>query len=51
MPLTEQPSPRGTRFASILARLLELPGYSWDSDIKPFHSVSHIYLYTEPSAR
>ncbi|KAG9206378.1 hypothetical protein G6514_003209 [Epicoccum nigrum] len=38
MPLTEQPSPRGTRFAGILARLLELPNYSWDSDIKPFHS-------------
>lgn len=40
MPLTEQTSPRGTRFASIFARLLELPNYTWDSDIKPFHSVS-----------
>jgi hypothetical protein len=43
MPLTEQPPPRGTRFANILARLLELPNYSWDSDIKPFHSVSHVH--------
>lgn len=29
----------GVQFAQILARLLELPNYSWDTEIPPFHSV------------
>jgi hypothetical protein len=43
MPLTEGTSPRETRFSGIFARLSELPNYVWDSDIKPFHSVSFLH--------
>jgi hypothetical protein len=28
-----------TRFARKFARLIDLPGYVWDTEIEPFHSV------------
>lgn len=27
------------RFAQIFSRLVDLPGYTWDTEIEPFHSV------------
>jgi hypothetical protein len=30
---------RRTLFTDILARLQELPNYTWDTDVAPFHSV------------
>ncbi|KAF2268395.1 putative histidine kinase HHK1p [Lojkania enalia] len=38
MAAAEPDSVRGSRFSQILARLLELPNYAWDTDIEPFHS-------------
>jgi hypothetical protein len=32
---------RAARFSHIFTRLLELHNYVWDSEIEPFHSVSH----------
>ncbi|KAF2115161.1 hypothetical protein BDV96DRAFT_646182 [Lophiotrema nucula] len=29
---------RRTRFSQILARVLEIPHYTWDTDVEPFHS-------------
>lgn len=34
-------------FSGIFARLQELPNYVWDSDIKPFHSVSVLGYHIE----
>lgn len=43
--MPEEPrSPREMRFSNIFARLSELPNYIWDSDIKPFHSVSYLEI-------
>ncbi|KAF2687868.1 hypothetical protein K458DRAFT_360637 [Lentithecium fluviatile CBS 122367] len=38
MAMPEEDHSRSARFAQILARLFDLPGYSWDSEIEPFHS-------------
>ncbi|OCL11555.1 hypothetical protein AOQ84DRAFT_373926 [Glonium stellatum] len=38
MASTQADDERGLKFAQILSRLLELPGYSWDIDREPFHS-------------
>ena len=31
------------QFQQILSRLLELPNYTWDTEIAPFHSVCTVY--------
>ncbi|KAF2195293.1 hypothetical protein K469DRAFT_545787 [Zopfia rhizophila CBS 207.26] len=38
MAATGPDSGREARFSQILARLLELPNYTWNTDIEPFHS-------------
>lgn len=31
---------RGAKFSQVLARLLDLPSYTWNTESEPFHSVS-----------
>ncbi|KAF2799442.1 two-component sensor protein histidine protein kinase-like protein [Melanomma pulvis-pyrius CBS 109.77] len=38
MATTEHDSERGAEFSQVFARLLELPNYTWDPEIPPFHS-------------
>jgi hypothetical protein len=33
--------------SEIVTRLSELPGYTWDTDIQPFHSVRRAELATQ----
>src|SRR3954463_8550354 len=40
MAATDADNGRTARFSQILARLQELPTYTWNTDIEPFHSVS-----------
>lgn len=37
------------RFQQILSRLLELPNYTWDTEIAPFHSVRAPCTWTTPA--
>lgn len=39
---SESTSAREARFSEILSRLQEIPNYSWDTSIDPFHSVSSL---------
>jgi hypothetical protein len=39
MPPKDPDQSRSARFAQIFSRLVDLPGYSWDTEIEPFHSV------------
>jgi hypothetical protein len=41
---------RTTRFAQIFARLIDLPGYVWDTEIEPFHSVRTAKRYMQTPA-
>ncbi|KAJ4303573.1 Chk1 protein kinase [Kalmusia sp. IMI 367209] len=38
MAATDDDADRSARFTQILSRLVELPNYSWDTEIPPFHS-------------
>jgi hypothetical protein len=42
----EEDKSRSTRFAQIFSRLIDLPGYTWDTEIEPFHSVRMLEMQT-----
>jgi len=48
----EEDQSRTARFAQIFSRLIDLPGYTWDTEIEPFHSVripAYIHAHGRPS--